>query len=183
MHEINVETAMIRVYYDTNMIGENAEQNEKENLALIELKKLMAPDGSKRLSFTISNRNRNELDRTTDKDKKVRLHEAAKDLANESNDHKLLGINVYMDRLGTCINSPRIVDVPDEEIFASLRKILPDEMDAQLLTVAIVNHYDVFLTRDHRTILRKRDQVNALFPEIKILKPSELLREFSQKTT
>ena len=69
-----------------------------------------------------------------------------------------------------------MVDVPDEEIFAKLMGIpLEDEMDARLLTVAIFNKYDVFLTRDWKSILKKRQEINALFPEIRLMKPSELL--------
>jgi len=168
---------MIRVYNDTNLIGENAEQDQDEYLALKQLRELTNQNGSTKVIIeTISNRNLNELDQTKDEKLRHRLQQAAKVLSKESNDHKLVGIHTFFDRFGTCINSPFVVDVPDEEIFAKLMGIpLEDEMDARLLTVAIFNKYDVFLTRDWKSILKKRQEINALFPEIRLMKPSELL--------
>jgi hypothetical protein len=68
-----------------------------------------------------------------------------------------------------------VVDVPDEEIFAKLMGIPLEEMDARLLTEAIFNKYDVFLTRDSKSILKHRQKIHSLFPEIKVMKPSELV--------
>jgi len=60
-------------------------------------------------------------------------------------------------------------------VLQFLKGIPLEEMDARLLTVAIFNKYDVFLTRDCKSILKHQQKIHSLFPEIKVMKPSELL--------
>jgi len=73
------------------------------------------------------------------------------------------------------ISNPMVADVPDERLFAELRDMRLDVMDARHLTVAIHNGCDVFLTRDERGILKRRAEIQRRYPTISILRPSELL--------
>jgi hypothetical protein len=64
--------------------------------------------------------------------------------------------------------------------YLKLQRILPDIEDAKHLYQAIRNGVHVFLTVDARTIIVKRDVVEKEFA-IKLLRPSELLREIGRK--
>jgi predicted nucleic acid-binding protein len=74
--------------------------------------------------------------------------------------------------------------VQDDSVSSSIRKILQkkkqkNRVDAHHLMVAIKGGCDVFLTLDHRTILKYGAQIENNFP-IHLMKPSELLKELSQ---
>jgi hypothetical protein len=51
--------------------------------------------------------------------------------------------------------------------------------DAEHIAQAVSNECDVFLTRDEATIVKYRDAIQALCPNIRIRLPSELLRELA----
>ena len=70
----------MRIYNDTNLIGENAEQEPDEYLALNQLRELTDSDGSKLIIETISNRTLNELEKTKDALQRRRLQKATDEL-------------------------------------------------------------------------------------------------------
>jgi hypothetical protein len=169
---------MMRIYNDTNLIGENAEQEPDEYLALNQLRELTDSDGSKLIIETISNRTLNELEKTKDALQRRRLQKATDELPKETHDRTVLGFQTLSDRYGTSFSGPLIADVPNQEIYEKLMALpLKDAMDARHLTH---NKYDVFLTRDRKTILKKRKEIEALFPVTKLMKPSELLSHFKK---
>jgi hypothetical protein len=90
----------------------------------------------------------------------------------------LLGFNIQIDQY-TCINSPIISDVQDEAIRAELMAHGLKQRDAEHITQAICNSYDVFLTRD-KGVYKLRDWLQQRFPSVKIRLPSELAAELLQ---
>ena len=89
---------------------------------------------------------------------------------------RLLGINVYWDRFGTCTNSPMIENHPT---WTKCRALSLSEIDAHHLMVAIEAKCDVFLTCDKRTILNRRTEIEREFSTIKLMEPQELVAALS----
>lgn len=68
--------------------------------------------------------------------------------------------------------------IENEPVWAALLQMGLDRTDAHHLMVAIRSECEVFLTCDERTILNRRGQIEAQFP-IRVMRPSDLVREFS----
>lgn len=87
------------------------------------------------------------------------------------NSHWHTSAGGFMVNPGTFMNSGGSREDPD---FTYLKKILPDEMDVKHMFQAIRNDFEVFLTADNKTILRKRKDIEEKH-KIKILDPKELI--------
>jgi predicted nucleic acid-binding protein len=72
----------------------------------------------------------------------------------------------------------RLVGVLPDVTLTELRQLVPDENDARHLVHALKAGCDFFVTTDQRTIISKRESVEARF-SLKIRKPSELVAELS----
>lgn len=79
-----------------------------------------------------------------------------------------------VDPWGSVISSPLVSDVQDEKMLAQLQGLGLKPKDAEHITQALCNSCEVFLTRDEDSIIKIRNRIETRFPDIKILKPSEL---------
>ena len=89
-------------------------------------------------------------------------------------DHTLLGFHNQWDHTGGASNPL----VEDDPIYSSLRAIGLDRTDAHHLMLAIRANCDVFVTCDQRTILNRRQAVEAQH-SLKLMKPSELVSQIT----
>jgi hypothetical protein len=67
-----------------------------------------------------------------------------------------------------------VSDVQDEKILAELQGYGLSRRDAEHITQAGCNGCEVFLTRDRALLLKFRPFIEARFPQLRVLQPSQL---------
>jgi predicted nucleic acid-binding protein len=93
-----------------------------------------------------------------------------------SQDHRLLGFNsVDLGHYGF-ITSPLITDIVDETMYADLQTKGLKSADARHLMYALCNGCVRFVTTDP-DFLNRRSAIEAAYPRIRIVTPTELLPE------
>lgn len=117
-----------------------------------------------------------EIERTKDGILRERLKRAFHTHSVIEYDHKVLGFHNQSDPYGGFIGSPLVTDIIDENIFSQLRALGLVKADPFHLMVALSNGCDRFLTTDP-DFLDIRSGIEARFPSIRIVTPSELLAE------
>ncbi|MGH7354107.1 MAG: hypothetical protein ACRELS_05935 [Candidatus Rokuibacteriota bacterium] len=96
-----------------------------------------------------------------------------------SEDHRVLGFNsVDLGHQGF-ISSPLVTDIVDEALFLNLQALGLKGSDARHLMYALCNGCVRFVTTDP-DFLKRRSAIEAAYPQIRILLPSELLRDVEQ---
>jgi hypothetical protein len=167
----------LRIYYDTNINSGRILRDlrpDPEMEAVDALEKLHDAGILKRVS---SKWYRIEQARTNDPTKRATLETRDDEMSCVTQDHRLLGFSHQdLGQLGF-IASPIITDIVDEAIFEKLRAAGLAEFDAFHVMCAITGNCEVFVTVDTRDILPKRVEVEALCPQIRIRRPTELLAE------
>src|SRR5215510_8952207 len=127
------ERSVIQVYRDNNLLGRNAEQYEAETEAL---RWLEVERRAGRLEWVASRRTANELEKAPIE--RQEALEAAYDAATRlGDDHTVKGFSSVDLGAAGFVTTPLVEDVPDERIFAELREMRFDVMDARHLTFAI----------------------------------------------
>ena len=172
-------TNKLQVYLDTVIASAIKLQDlhdPKEEAALEELKRI---ERTGVIEFRISREVRHEVDRTREPDKKARLKEHASELGNVKEDHRLEGFNIQDYGRYGFISSPLISDVVDESMFEALTTDGLKRGDAIHFVNAVTNKCDVFLTTDP-DFMDRRPQLEAQYPPIRIMKPTELLAELKR---
>jgi hypothetical protein len=93
-------------------------------------------------------------------------------------DHTLLGFHCHGDRTGSYA-MPLVTDDPiARQLWAlGLNRTDNDRRDVHHLMVAIRDGCDLFLTCD-KAVLHRRGQIQALFPTIRVLRPSEMMSQW-----
>ncbi len=100
------------------------------------------------------------------------------------NDHKVLGFSSQDYQYRGFITSPLVTDIIDEKIFNDAKKLLKRkkknvENDARHIMYALCNNCERFVTTDP-DFIDNRNEIEKRFPEIRIVKPSELLKELDK---
>ena len=162
----------LSVHPDTCLLKGYAEEDKMEMRATRKLWK----NTQLHIDWQSSRRVSEEIRRVKSRKQRRRLERNYGKLNVLSQDHEVQGFFNSLDSTGACTCSPMVADVPSSTVYEGLKKIGLKVNDAKILTVAIHNDCDVFLTRDFRTILRLRREIEAAF-SIRIRKPSELLEE------
>jgi hypothetical protein len=91
-----------------------------------------------------------------------------------------LPLNNQSDQYGGSISYPLVADCQDETHRRELLEHGVESNDAEHLTQAVCNAFEVFLTRDEATIIKPHRQwLERRFPNLKIRLPSELLNELA----
>src|SRR5262249_3315599 len=90
-------------------------------------------------------------------------------------DHTLRGFNNQWGPMGGA-SCPMIEDDP---VSSALWKIGLDRTDAHHVMLAIRERCNYFITCDRKSILKYRASIEAQFPPLRVLKPSELLAELT----
>lgn len=93
-----------------------------------------------------------------------------------SEDHRVLGSNSVDLGYRGFIASPLVTDIVDEGMFARLQAEGLKNGDARHLMYALCNGCARFVTTDP-DFLGRRSAIEAAYPKIRIVKPSELLPE------
>lgn len=100
------------------------------------------------------------------------------------NDHKVLGFSSQDYQYRGFITSPLVTDIIDEKIFNDAKELLKGkkknvENDARHIMYALCNNCERFVTTDF-DFIDNRNEIEKRFPEIRIVKPSELLKELDK---
>jgi len=119
------ERRVIRVYLDNNLLGPNAKEYKAE---------IEAFQG---IEWLVSRRTANELEKAPDIAPKEGLRAAYDAATHLGDDHTVKGFSSVDLGAAGFVTTPLVEDVPDERIFAELREMRFDVMDARHLTFAI----------------------------------------------
>ena len=168
----------LKVYCD-NMIVSAASEHDLGCAAEQEaLDKLLSLGEQGRIQMVTSRWSLREIERTQDRQKRSRLKDCVSNFELVPYDHKVLGFHDQGDQYGGFISSPLVSDDIDETMLSELRNLGLTKVDPHHLMVACHNKCDRFLTTDP-VIIAQHAAIESLCPGIRIMKPSELLRELS----
>lgn len=171
----------MKVYLDNDVVsdqgrklspGEFAALNKPLKVELAALNKLLEIEKTGKIVLVTSEVTRREIERAgSSKSKIVRVYELlSKVLLVEAHNHA--GEASYWDEHGGWSNPI----FQDDSLWLRLLELGLHDIDAHHLTVAIYAGCDIFLTRDRKTILNRKSEVEAEFP-IRLRCPSEFLAE------
>jgi predicted nucleic acid-binding protein len=126
-----------------------------------------------------------EQGRTQDQSKRQRLESKQSDLPVVPDDHRVLEVQHQADHLGGFNSLVAASDIVDEKLFNDLMNV-PAKFDKQHrryqtdmrhLANAVQNGCGWFVTLDEEHILDRRSEFEPLCRGLRIVRPSELLRE------
>lgn len=173
----------MRVYCDTDTLFHNTKRHADQRHVLTELNALtilLNKHAAAHITMFRSRINLREVEATNDADQAKRLLSDFQALQPIPLDERHYGnSDEVVDPYGSIVSSPLVSDVQNEEMLAQLKGLGLTPRDAEHITQALCNHCEVFLTRDERTIIKIRNRIEAQFPDIKILKPSELEKQLT----
>jgi hypothetical protein len=169
---------MMRGYCDTDTLFHNTKRHADQSEVKTELDALtvlLAKHGAGEITLFRSRVNLREVEATKDADQLSHLLADYEALEPVPLDERHYGnSDVVVDRYGSVVSSPLVSDVQDEKILADLQALGLKRRDAEHITQTLCNHCEVFLTRDYDSIIKIRNRIESQFPEVKILRPSEL---------
>jgi predicted nucleic acid-binding protein len=164
-----------KVYLDNDIASGLVNRDLEEEMNLVDLLMQLARNG--RVGMTTTGQSLREIERTCNAEKRERLKGVTALVEISRHDHKVLGSSREVaDLRGSSVDVPLVTDVTDDRIYSRLRDLGLKDDDAKHLTNATSGGWNYFLTRDSH-IFSQRDQIEKIFPSIKIRKPSELLGE------
>jgi hypothetical protein len=167
----NAETNMT-IYPDTNLLKPYIKQDVKEEQACEQLEPYVKTG---QITIVGSNASRRDFAGPQHDPSRSVLETSVDELGSLTADHKFLGLFSSTDPYGGFCVGPLVSDIPDDRVHSQLLSFGLHNEDAKLLTVALHNRCDVFLTRDQHSILKHRGKIEAHFT-ILVMKPSELLK-------
>lgn len=132
-----------------------------------------------KLEIVTSRESWREQDRTRCEKTREELRSSRDKTPVVSEDHKLLGFNSVDLGYRGFISSPLITDIVDEAMFAELRAVGLKSGDARHLMYALHNDCVRFVTTDP-DFLSRRTEIEAAYPQIRIMKPSEILEDIDK---
>ncbi len=168
---------MVSVYADTNLLQWNVAAHPDDARAMEALYRRVVAGEIQIFTSAVMTR---EVDRARDPDVRARLLAQARAVPKISPDEKVLGFDTVSDPRGGFVTYPLVSDVQDEGVYGELRRLGLDKHDAQHVAQAISAECGVFLTRDAKTILSRREKIEARFP-IKLMSPPDLEAELSKR--
>jgi len=165
----------MKVYLD-NVIVSGLVRSDLEPTEQAAVRKLMHQPFRDQIEVVTSRESWREQERTTDSDVRDELRRHRGDIDVVQEDHRLLGFSYLQDQYGGFIANPLVTDVVDEALFSALGGIGLKHGDARHLMNAACNGCHRFVTTDP-DFLVKRDELQALCGDLRIVKPSELFNE------
>ena len=173
---------MARVCLDTVITSDRVLKDlapPDERLAVDEIESLHAQGLIKRVTTPVS---RDEERRTNNPQKRAALEAGWNDVSVVQPEPKLLGFNHQdLGRYGW-ISSPIMSDV-DDALVVRLRAAGLAPNDARAVAFAVTTHCDYFITHDMKDLLPHARAVEAICPQIRIVKPTEFLQEWRAHAT
>ena len=152
---------------------------------------LASPDEQRALKLLQEHRNFGKLEIVTSRESwreqdRTRCEKTREELRSSrdktpvvSGDHKLLGFRSVDLGYRGFISSPLITAIVDEAMFAELKTVGLKSGDARHLMYALCNGCVCFVTTDP-DFLNRRSAIEAAYPKIRIMKPSEMLQEMEK---
>jgi hypothetical protein len=174
-------TDMLRVYLDNVIASSRVLGNlwpESELKAVAEIDRLHSVGKLKRVTSRLSWR---EQDRAAEHKRQV-LREHRDEVSVVQADHRLVGFNHVEDEYWSA-SSPIITDIVDDALFATLQQAGLHKDDAKHLMYAAANDCQVFATTDSDFLSRRSELEEMCARKLRILRPSELIRELSTADT
>ena len=169
----------MKVYLD-NVI---ASARVREDLALPEerraLKLVQEHPNFGKLEIVTSRESWREQERTRCTQTREELRSSRDRTPVVSQDHRVLGSNSVDLGYRGFIASPLVTDIVDEAMFARLQSEGLKSGDARHLMYALCNDCSRFVTTDS-DFLGRCSALEAAYPGIRIVKPSELLKEMEK---
>ncbi len=169
----------MKVYLD-NVIASSL---VRDDLASFEersaLKRVQEHPNLERLEVVTSRQSWREQDRTRSARTREQLRSSRERTAVVSWDHTVLGSNSIDLGYWGFISSPLVTDIVDEPMFARLQAEGLKDGDARHLMYALCNGCDRFVTTDP-DFLDRCSALEATYPGIRIVRPSELLKEMDK---
>ncbi len=169
----------MKVYLD-NVIASSL---VRDDLASFEersaLKRVQGHPNFERLEVVTSRQSWREQDRTRSVRTREQLRSSREKTAVVSRDHMVLGSNSIDLGYWGFISSPLVTDIVDDAMFARLQSEGLKDGDARHLMYALCNGCDRFVTTDP-DFLDRCSELEATYPGIRIVRPSELLKEMDK---
>jgi predicted nucleic acid-binding protein len=129
-----------------------------------------------KLEIVTSRESWREQERTRNAEAREELRASRDKTPVVSHDRRLLGFNSVDLGYRGFISSPLITDIVDEAMFSGLQAAGLKSADARHMMYAICNDCVRFVTTDP-DFLDRRTVIDAAYPSIRIVKPSELLQQ------
>jgi predicted nucleic acid-binding protein len=170
---------MMKVYLD-NVIVSGLTRSDLQPLEMGAVGCLCQEAAKGMLTILTSRESWREQERTNDPAVRKVLKDSRGDIRVIQDDHRVLGFSNQSDQYGGFIAYPLISDIVDEALFADLKKGGLKDPDARHLMYVICDHCDIFATLDPDFIGRRKD-LESMCRGLRILKPSELWAELSER--
>src|SRR5262252_4352713 len=123
-------------YIDNCLIGPNLDQDLTEKGALEEIKTLTGSRGDEFILQT-SNRTANEYEQWQDEAGREAMRQDHATKGRVNRDHTVKGFFSLWDQYGGGGCFPMVADVPNEDVYAELRALGIQDMDAEHIAIAI----------------------------------------------
>jgi hypothetical protein len=169
----------VKVYLD-NVI---ASARVRDDLASREersaLKLIQKHGNFEKLEIVTSRESWREQERTRNAEAREELRASRDKTPIVSHDHRLLGFNSVDLGYQGFISSPLITDIVDDAMFSGLQAVGLKSADARHLMYALCNGCVRFVTTDP-DFLDRLYAIEAAYPQIRIVMPTELLAEMER---
>jgi hypothetical protein len=165
---------MIRVCLDTVITSDRVLKDldrPEERLAVEQIEALHEQGLIKRVTTPVS---REEERRTSNAQKRAALEAGWDDVSVVQPEPRLLGFQSTDMGSRGFIASPLMSDI-DEDLLARLLNVGLKRNDARAVVFAVGTNCDYFVTHDTKDLLPHRVAIEAIFPTIRIVKPTEFL--------
>jgi len=166
----------MKVYVDNVIASAVVRADLAESSEMEALKRLQAPPYINELEIVTSRESWREQERTWDPEARAELRDARSGIGVVPDDHGVLDFSTIDYGYRGFVASPLVTDIIDEPTFAKLKGLGLKDADARHLMYALCNGCLRFVTTDP-DFLTRRDAIEAAYPAIHVLKPSELVRE------
>jgi hypothetical protein len=120
--------------------------------------------------------------RTTDPLKRARLEARWNEVSVVQPEPVLLGFNCQDFGARGFISSPLMSDI-DEKLLTRLRTVGLAELDARAVVFAVTTNCDYFVTHDTNDLLPHKSAIEAVCPNIRVVKPTEFLQEWHARAS
>ena len=169
----------MRVYLDNVIASALVRDDLASHEECRALKLIQEHRNSGKFEIVTSRESWREQERTRNAQAREELRASRDKTSVVSKDHRVLGFNSLDLGYRGFISSPLVTDIIDEAMFLELQAAGLKSADARHLMYALCNGCVRFLTTDP-DFLNRRQAIEANYPQIRIVKPSEMLQEMQK---
>ena len=172
---------MTRVCLDTVITSDRVLKDlsiPEERLAAEEIARLGREGLIKIVTTEVS---RIEEKRTPDLQKRAALEAGWNEVSVVQPDPVLIGVNTVDYGYRGFTSSPLISDI-DQTLLARLRAVGLAKLDARAVVFAVTTKCDYFVTHDTKDLLPHTLAIEAICPQIRLVKPTEFLMDWQARS-